>query len=102
MSDRDIRLIIQRPLVTEKGADLKETLNRYVFRVDVKANKRQIKMAVETMFSVHVMDVRTAVYRGKRSVVMNRAGRFEGYKSNWKKAYVTLAQGDTIDLFDAV
>lgn len=102
MSNRDIRLVIQRPIVTEKGTGLKEGLNRYVFRVDVNANKRQIKKAVETMFDVRVTDVRTAIYRGKRTVVMNRAGRFEGYKSNWKKAYVTLAQGDSIDLFDVV
>jgi large subunit ribosomal protein L23 len=102
MSNKDIRLIIQRPIVTEKGTTLKESMNRYVFRVDVNANKRQIKKAVETMFSVRVTDVRTAIYRGKNSVVMNRSGRFEGYKSNWKKAYVTLAQGDSIDLFDIV
>jgi len=102
MSNRDIRLVIQRPIVTEKGTVLKEEMNRYIFRVDVNANKRQIKKAVETMFSVKVNDVRTAVYRGKRTVVMNRAGRFEGYKSSWKKAYVTLAQGDSIDLFDMV
>jgi large subunit ribosomal protein L23 len=102
MSDRDVRLVIERPVVTEKGTVLKESLNRYVFRVDVKANKQQIKKAVETMFDVRVKDVRTAVYRGKRRVVMNRGGRFEGFKSNWKKAYVTLAQGDSIDLFDVV
>lgn len=102
MSNRDIRMVIQRPIVTEKGTVLKESINRYVFRVDVGANKRQIKKAVETMFNVRVTDVRTAVYRGKRTVVMNRSGRFEGYKSTWKKAYVTLAQGDSIDLFDVV
>lgn len=102
MSNRDVRLVIQRPVVTEKGTGLKEGMNRYVFKVDLSANKRQIKKAVETMFSVKVVDVRTAIYRGKRSVVMNRAGRFEGYKPNWKKAYVTLEQGDSIDLFDVV
>ena len=98
----DIRMIIQKPVITEKGATLKETSNRYVFRVDIKANKRQIKKAVEELFDVKVTDVRTAIYRGKRSVVMNRKGRFEGYKPNWKKAYVTLAEGETIDIFDVV
>jgi len=98
----DIRLIIQKPLVTEKGTQLKETSNRYVFRVDARANKRQIKKAVEETFKVRVLDVRTAVYRGKPKVVMNRAGRFAGKTAEWKKAFVTLAQGDKIDVFDVV
>ena len=102
MRGRDIRLIIQKPVVTEKSTSLKEDFNRYVFRVDVKANKRQIKKAVEALFEVKVKDVRTAVIRGKRSVVMNRRGRFEGYRPNWKKAYVTLAEGDKIDVFEVV
>ncbi len=102
MRGRDIRMIIQKPVVTEKSTALKEDFNRYVFRVDVKANKRQIKKAVEELFEVKVKDVRTAVIRGKRSVVMNRKGRFEGYRPNWKKAYVTLAEGDKIDIFEVV
>ena len=102
MRGRDIRMIIQKPVVTEKSTALKEDFNRYVFRVEVKANKRQIKKAVEELFEVKVKDVRTAVIRGKRSVVMNRKGRFEGYRPNWKKAYVTLAEGDKIDVFEVV
>ncbi len=102
MRGRDIRLIIQKPVVTEKSTALKEDFNRYVFRVDVKTNKRQIKKAVEELFEVKVKDVRTAVIRGKKSVVMNRRGRFEGYRPNWKKAYVTLAEGDKIDIFEVV
>lgn len=102
MRGRDIRLIIQKPVVTEKSTALKEDFNRYVFRVDVKTNKRQIKKAVEELFEVKVKDVRTAVIRGKKSVVMNRRGRFEGYRPNWKKAYVTLAEGDNIDIFEVV
>lgn len=98
----DVRLIIQRPLITEKGTQLKEKSNRYVFRVELSANKREIKKAVEDTFKVHVKDVRTAVYRGKPRVVMNRAGRFAGKKSDWKKAFVTLAEGDKIDVFDVV
>ena len=99
---KDVRLVIERPVITEKSAMLKETSNRYVFRVSTKANERQIKRAVEELFTVKVKDVRTAVYRGKKSVVMNRAGRFEGYRPNWKKAYVTLAEGESIDIFDVV
>lgn len=98
----DIRLLIEKPLITEKSTELKEANNRYLFRVNVHANKRQIKQAVEEVFNVRVKDVRTAVYRGKPKVVMNRAGRFAGRGSNWKKAYVTLAEGDSIDVFDVV
>lgn len=98
----DIRLIIQRPVITEKSTILKETSNRYVFRVDPRANKREIKQAVEKLFNVHVLRVTTAVYRGKVSVVMNRSGRFVGTKSTWKKAYVTISEGETIEIFDVV
>jgi len=98
----DVRLIIQKPLVTEKGTNPKETSNRYVFRVDASANKREIKKAVEETFKVKVKDVRTAVYQGKPKVVMNRSGRFAGKKADWKKAFVTLAEGDKIDVFDVV
>ena len=98
----DIRLLIQKPIITEKSTELKEANNRYLFKVDVNANKRQIKAAVEELFNVRVTNVRTAVYRGKPKVVMNRAGRFTGKAPNWKKAYVTLAEGDSIEVFDVV
>jgi large subunit ribosomal protein L23 len=102
MRDRDIRFIIERPMLTEKSAALKEAKNRYVFRVDRRATKREIKEAVEKLFHVKVLDVRTAVYGGKRTVAMNRAGRFAGMRATWKKAYVTLAEGQTIEAFDLV
>jgi large subunit ribosomal protein L23 len=98
----DIRLLIERPIITEKSTELKEASNRYLFRVSPNANKRQIKKAVEELFNVRVTRVTTAVYRGKPKVVMNRAGRFSGKAPNWKKAYVTLAAGDTIEVFDVV
>lgn len=98
----DPRLIIQKPLITEKSTALKERNNRYLFRVDIRANKRQIKKAVEDLFNVRVTGVRTAVYLGKPKVVLNRSGRFTGKATNWKKAYVTLAEGDSIDVFDVV
>ena len=72
MSERDIRLIIRKPVVTEKSNKMRESENRYVFSVEPTANKRQIKLAVEKLFEVKVVDVRTAIYRGKRSVTMNR------------------------------
>ena len=98
----DIRNIIQKPVITEKSAQLKEASNKYVFKVHPGANKRQIKQAVEQLFDVNVINVRTAVYRGKRSTVMNKAGRFTGLKPTWKKAIVTLVEGETIDIFDVV
>lgn len=100
MKNRDIRFVIERPMLTEKGAIMKELKNRYVFRVDRRANKREIKMAVEKLFNVKVKDVRTANYAGKIAVVMNKSGRYAGARSDWKKAYVTLAEGQTIEAFD--
>lgn len=99
---RDVRMVIKKPLITEKGTELKESKNRYIFKVDVNANKRQIKQAVEELFNVRVKDVRTAVYRGKPKTVMNKSGRFTGSGSTWKKAFVTLAEGESIDVFDVV
>jgi len=99
---RDIRMIIKKPLITEKNTILKNTSNKYVFQVDVRVNKRQIKQAVEKLFNVHVKNVTTAVYRGKTSVVMNKSGRFEGTKPNWKKAFVTLSEDESIEIFDIV
>lgn len=98
----DIRMIIMKPLITEKNTVLRDTSSRYVFKVDIRANKSQIKQAVEKLFNVHVKNVTTAVYRGKPSVTLNRSGRFEGKKSNWKKAFVTIAEGETIEIFDVV
>ena len=98
----DIRLLIHKPIITEKSTALKESSNRYLFRVDLRANKRQIKQAVEELFNVKVKDVRTAVYRGKQSVVVNRAGRFSGQRPSWKKAYVTLEEGNSIEIFWAL
>jgi large subunit ribosomal protein L23 len=100
MRDRDIRFIIERPMLTEKTAVMKEAKNRYVFRVDRSANKREIKEAVEKLFNVKVKDVRTAVYAGKKAVAMTKSGRYQGSKSSWKKAYVTLAEGENIEAFD--
>ncbi|MDH4038609.1 MAG: 50S ribosomal protein L23 [Candidatus Krumholzibacteria bacterium] len=100
MRTSDIRFIIDAPMLTEKSAVLKESKNRYVFRVDRNANKREIKEAVEKLFNVKVLDVRTAMFPGKMTVVMNKSGRFAGARKPWKKAYVTLAEGQTIEAFD--
>lgn len=87
--------IIIRPLITEKNTNLME-LNKYSFEVDREANKYQIKWAIEKLFNVTVKDVHTISVRGKK----RRRGREFGYQRNWKKAIVTLAEGNTIDLFE--
>jgi len=90
-------LIIKRPIaLTEKAATLKATANQVIFEVDVKANKIQIKDAVEKLFDVKVSSVNTLVQRGK----VKRIGRHEHKRPNWKKAIVTLSEGSDIQFFD--
>jgi len=89
--------ILLRPLVTEKGATGEATENTYVFEVGETANKHEIKQAIESFFNVKVDDVRTVRVRGK----FKRFGRFYGRRSHWKKAYVKLAQGHTLNFFEA-
>lgn len=82
--------IIRRPIITEKGLGAKETQRTVVFEVASGANKTEIKQAVQQIFKVKVEDVRTANFHGK----FRRRGRAEGYRRDWKKAYVKLAPGD--------
>lgn len=87
--------IIKRPLITERSTALGERENKYLFEVDKTANKLQIAHAVEAIYGVKVTDVNTSVVRGK----VKRVGRTVGKRPNWKKAIVTLVDGDTIDFF---
>lgn len=89
--------IIIRPLITEKNTNLM-SLNKYSFEVDRAANKAQIRHAVEEIFKVTVTNVHTLNVRGK----LRRRGNRYGYTANWKKAIVTLAEGDRIELFEGV
>jgi large subunit ribosomal protein L23 len=98
----DIRKIIFKPVITEQSAMMKEKDNKFVFEVDPRANKREIKEAVEKLFGVHVLKVKTAILRGKTKTTFMRAGRFTGKRRDRKKAYVTLAKGENIDIFDQV
>jgi len=82
--------VIRRPIITEKGLGMKETQHTVVFEVAAKATKTEIKEAVQTVFKVKVVAVRTANYYGK----FRRRGRAEGYRRDWKKAYVKLAPGE--------
>ena len=85
--------IIQAPLISEKGTALTETVNQVLFKVRPDANKIEVKQAVETLFKVKVEQVRMARYLGK----MRRVGKNIGRRPTWKKAYVTLKEGDKID-----
>ena len=87
--------IIRRPVVTERGTGLREE-NKYLFEVDRRANKVEIKQAVEVLFNVKVAAVNTVSMKGKPK----RLGRFVGRTSNWKKAIVTLKEGHSIEFFE--
>lgn len=91
--------IIKRPLIlTEKGNRLREQENQYLFEVARDANKAQIRSAVETLWKVSVEKVHTLNVRGR----MRRMGRGHAKTQNWKKAIVSLKQGDSIDFFEGV
>ena len=87
--------VIRRPLVTEKGVAAKDEHRTLCFEVHGDANKTQVKTAVEKLFKVKVAEVRTANFEGK----MRRRGRFTGYRSDWKKAYVKLKAGEKVPDF---
>ena len=92
-----VELVIKRPLLlTEKGNVLRETQSQYLFEVDRRANKLEIRDAVEKLFNVKVTDVRTMIVRGR----MRRMGRGYAKTKNWKKAIVSLKEGDTIEFFE--
>jgi large subunit ribosomal protein L23 len=88
--------VVTSPLITEKGTMVGELGNQFVFRVRRDANKDQIRHAIETLFKVKVEKVRTLNLLGK----MRRVGRHAGRRPDWKKAYVTLVEGQRIDFFD--
>lgn len=90
--------IILTPLFTEKGAKLKETDNKVLLKVAKGANKIEIKKAVEEIFKVKVDSVRTINYKGKQK----RLGRYEGKRPDWKKAIVTLREGEKLDFLEGV
>jgi large subunit ribosomal protein L23 len=88
--------VVKRPLITEKAERNREANRQYAFEVHREATKVQVKQAVEQLFAVHVTAVRTAITRGKKK----RVGRSVGQRPNWKKAFVTLKEGETIALFE--
>lgn len=90
----DMHDLLQRPLYTEKGLNLKEKENKIIFRVKKNANKCEIKKAVEKIFKVKVADVNTINVLGKKK----RQGKYSGKTSDWKKAVVTLKKGEKLEL----
>ncbi len=93
---KDPDTIILGALVTEKAERLKAGHNKYTFRVNPKANKIEIRRAVERLFKVHVQDVKVMNFLGKR----RRMGMFSGRKPDWKKAVVTIKEGETIQALE--
>ncbi|ULQ58034.1 50S ribosomal protein L23 [Flavihumibacter rivuli] len=94
--------VLIKPILTEKANSQQEGLRRFAFKVARKANKLEIKKAVETFYGVTVVDVNTAVIPGKNKTRFTKAGFIQGRKPAYKKALVTVAEGETIDLYGAV
>lgn len=98
MSHKDIHNIIRRPIVSEKSVNLREELNQVCFEVRRDANKVEIRKAVEALLEAKVSSVNTMIVRGKTK----RMGRFNGRRPNWKKAIVTLVEGESIEALDVL
>ena len=91
--------IIIKPIVSEKSEKLSGKLNQYAFVVDKKANKLEIKKAVEAMFTTNVLSVNTALMPAKMKSRNTRSGLVKGRVASYKKAYVTLAEGEVLDIY---
>lgn len=89
------RDLVLKPVISEKAYNL-SAQNKYTFKVDKRANKMQIKKAIEEIFNVSVVSVNTSTVRGK----LRRRGLTKGYKPDWKKAVVTLKPGQKIEIFE--
>ncbi|MEJ2194512.1 MAG: 50S ribosomal protein L23 [Ignavibacteriaceae bacterium] len=94
--------ILIRPLITEKMSNLSADQNKYGFLVIPKANKIEIAKAIENKFNVHVTDIKTVNHPGKTKTQFRKSGRFTGKTAKYKKAIVSLREGEKIDLFEEV
>ncbi|MEK6590829.1 MAG: 50S ribosomal protein L23 [Nitrospinota bacterium] len=95
---KDLFAIIKKPIITERSTYLKDRDNKIVFEVNKNANKRDIKKAVERIFKVSVISVNTLNMKGK----VKRFGKVFGKRPDWKKAIVTLKEGDKIELLEGI
>jgi len=91
--------VLIKPILTEKANAQQDKLRRYAFKVAKKANKLEIKKAIESFYGVRVTNVNTAVSPAKSKTRFTKAGFISGRKPSYKKAYVTVAEGETIDLY---
>lgn len=94
--------ILKKPILTEKASLLTEKLNRFAFKVDHRANKLQIKSAIEQMYGVNVEAINTMVVSGKAKNRYTKAGFVSGRTPKYKKAIVTLKEGETIDFYSTI
>jgi len=94
--------VLVRPLITEKMTNISADSDKYGFLVNPKANKIQIKSAIEKKFDVHVIEVRTINHPGKIKSQFRKSGKFEGKTPKFKKAIITLKEGEKIELFEQV
>jgi large subunit ribosomal protein L23 len=94
--------VLIKPIVSEKSNALSEKRRTYAFRVHRKANKLEVKKAVEDFYGVSVVDVNTVVVPGKSKNRFTKAGFISGRKPAFKKAYVTVSEGETIDLYSNI
>lgn len=94
--------ILIKPILTEKANAQQEKLRRYAFKVAKKANKLEIKKAIESFYGVTVTAVNTVVSPAKDKSRFTKAGIISGRKPSYKKAYVTVAEGETIDLYSSI
>ena len=93
---KNVYEVIKRPIITEKSTIQQEQSNQVSFEVDRRANKIEIKQAIEKLFKVDVITVNTMTVKGK----VKRMGRFSGKRSDWKKAIVTLKEGQTLPFLE--
>jgi large subunit ribosomal protein L23 len=94
--------ILIKPILTEKANAQQESLRRYAFKVNRRANKLEIKTAIEQFYGVNVLEVNTLVVPGKNKTRSTKSGIISGVKSGYKKALVTVAEGETIDLYASI
>lgn len=94
--------ITLKPVITEKATKIQEKLGVYTFRVSPDADKSQIRHFVETLYGVKVVRVNTAVVRGKNKSRWTKSGLLRGNTAKWKKAFVTVAEGQNIDFYSNI
>ena len=94
--------ILIKPILAEKANAQQESLRRYAFKVNRRANKLEIKTAIEQFYGVNVLEVNTLVVPGKNKTRSTKSGIISGVKSGYKKALVTVAKGESIDLYASI